>query len=182
MRATHQVEARANVIAGERSDHLERAAAAFGRIEERGHQRLRDRHGAVGGAGVAPVLQEVRHRDVPGAARGARRLVDAVGEVHHGLGLGHRGGEAEVGGRIEHGVRAEHHQRVDGARVERGRHLLDAGDALLGVGAGGLDGAAVRAELGVDGGSHGVRGGGLARTGDHERLAAGLLQVVDERV
>ncbi len=153
----------------DRAGHqLELRAAAPQRVD----QRLAQRDGAVPGQAIAPGLEEVGPRQVPG--RGLGGLVAIDRQVDPLLGLGVGLGEAEVDRGVVDRVAAEHQHGVDLAGVE----LI--GDCLQlaeGVGLGGrqhLDGAAEVAEQLVEALHPGVDPGRLGRAaGDQARAAVG---------
>ena len=182
MRASHQVHSSANLIASDCSAQFDRTASAVCWIQERRNERLRKTDGAVGGTGVAPALQEVRHRNMPSASGSARCFIDAVGQVHHVLRLRHSGCEAQINGCIKDWVRAHHYQRVDGAGIECGHHLLNSDAAHLCIGGAGVNGHSVGAELAVDGSRKRVRHGRLARASNYQGLATSLLEVSHQRI
>ena len=182
VRASHQIHSSANLIARDCSAQFDRTATAVCWIKERGNERLRETDGAVGGTGIAPTLQEVRHRNMPSASGSARCFIDAVRQMHHVLRLRHSSREAQINWCIKDWVRTHHYQRVDGTGIERGDHLLNADAAHLRIGSAGVNGHSVGAELAVDGGCKRVRHGGLARASNHQGLATSLLEVSHQRI
>ena len=171
----HQVVARAG-LAGEAANELK----IGDRLEQRGNERLLDAQRAVPREEVAPALECMRHRDVPGGRLGG--LVSMVAEVDAQRGLGKRLAEVERTGRIVHRVDANEDERLDLALVEGVGQLL----AVLGLNHAriGLD----REGLGeaVEGHVHEVgkamHPGGLALADDDDRLATLASEVLGNGV
>ena len=118
----HQVVARAG-LAGEAANELK----IGDRLEQRGNERLLDAQRAVPREEVAPALECMRHRDVPGGRLGG--LVSMVAEVDAQRGLGKRLTEVERAGRIIDRVDANEDERLDLALVQGVGQLL----AVLGL-------------------------------------------------
>ncbi len=165
-----------NHVLGQKREDLARCLAA----EEGGDERLPDGERAVVRERVAPALEVVRERHVPGARLGG--LVGVAGHRDTGLRLGVGRGKIEIWRRGVEWVFAEDDQGVDLPAVQIGgerRELrLHARFVhLFGVG----DGAADVTEHGVDARCQGVDLGRLVGARDHQGAALVGDQILGER-
>ena len=151
------------------------------RAVERKDQRLHHAQRPTARARVAPGLEEVRARHVPGRER--RGLVDVAAEVHELLGLCRGRRELEIGGRVVGGVAAQHDERLHLAVAQRrdeigeGRGRRQQRVDRLVV----QDGDPDVAERGVERHDRGVHGRRLARPRHDHGRAAVRQQVLGER-
>jgi len=135
-------------------------------VVERRDERLHDAGGAVEGPSVAPVLHEVRGREVPRSERGG--LVVVQREVHRHRHARHDAAEARC---VVRGIAAGDHEQLGrpvGKRLQRlGVHFVDRRDVRDG-----------RVQLGVQAMDERVRGGRERLAGEDQ--AAVLLQVTPD--
>ena len=114
----NQIAAVPGLAQSRKGQHLDKALRAVERLD----QGLHDARRAIGGAGVAPALEEVGERHVP--AREATRFVPVGADVDDGARAAQvlEGRcEVEVGGSAVGGVGAQDQKTVDRAFVDRRR-------------------------------------------------------------